>query len=86
MPEPGVPLANNQFPERSSSTHVVEDLIMLKDVTVTIDFPALADLVAYLRSQQQSQVDALTAKVTELTTSLTKATSGLQGSVDANKP
>jgi len=53
-------------------------------VTVNVDFPALADLVSYLRENdaQQKQLGDLTAQVTELTKRLRKSHAGLETAVE----
>lgn len=51
-------------------------------VQVTIDFPALTSLVAYLEGKQQKTIDDLTAEVITLTKSLLDSKTELQGSVD----
>ncbi len=51
-------------------------------VVVRIDFPALADLVQYLKNRQQTELDALAAQVKELTAKLKRSSTELQGSVD----
>ena len=57
----------------------------MRDITITINFPALDALVAYLNNQQQSQVDALAAKVTQLTSTLSQSSTSLQAAEDASK-
>lgn len=49
--------------------------------TVTVNFQALTDLVAYLerQSDQQRQINALAAEVTALTGRLQQSNVGLQG-------
>jgi hypothetical protein len=53
-------------------------------VTVHVDFPALADLVAYLkaRDDQQKQIDVSAAQVEELTKALHQSSMALKGSVE----
>ncbi len=52
-------------------------------IIVRIDFPALDSLIAFLREQnnQQDQIDALAAKVTELTDKLHHSQQPLQGAI-----
>lgn len=51
---------------------------MLTDkIIVRIDFPALADLVSYLRDSQQIKLDALTEEVGKLTQRLKQSSDGL---------
>jgi hypothetical protein len=56
-------------------------------MTVRVDVPALAALVAYLvaRDDSQKKIDALTVQVESLTTGLHQSTADLQQSVDTNK-
>ena len=63
-------------------------IIMLRNINISVSFPALDDLVAYLktRDDQQKQIDALTAQVGELTKGLQQSESALEGSVGANQP
>ena len=63
-------------------------IIMLRNINISVSFPALDDLVAYLktRDDQQKQIDALTAQVGELTKGLQQSESALKGSVGANQP
>lgn len=56
-----------------------------RTITIRVEFPALDALVAYLQDQQQKQLDALTAQVTELTEALKQSTAGLKQAVDQEK-
>lgn len=57
----------------------------MRVITVHIDFPALDNFVAFLRTNEQSQVDAVTAQIVQVTQSLKKSSSALQITEDANK-
>lgn len=46
-----------------------------------VDFPALDNLVAFLRENQQAEVDAITAQVGALTTRLKVSSEGLSQAV-----
>jgi uncharacterized coiled-coil protein SlyX len=50
-------------------------------ITISVDFPALDSLVAYLeaRATQQKQVDALAAQVSQLTQRLRQSEGALDG-------
>lgn len=50
-------------------------------LVISIEFQALSDLVAYLQSQQNTKIDALTAEVAALTTKLQQSSGGLQAAV-----
>lgn len=56
-------------------------------VSVHVDFPALSELVAYLRESttQQKQIDDLTAQVQTLTSGLNQSTTELEKTVQENK-
>lgn len=56
-------------------------------IDVRIDFPALDSLVAYLKEREatQAQVDAMAAKVTELTNRLQSSGTGLDETVKDSK-
>ena len=59
--------------------------MMTPRLLITIDFPALADLVAYLQSTQQKQVDGMAAEVDQLTTRLQSSTADLASAETANQ-
>lgn len=54
-------------------------------LSIRIDFPALSDLVTFLREQNQGKIDALTAQVSDLAERLKTSSSALQATEDANK-
>lgn len=54
-------------------------------LTISIDFPALTEIVNYFVSGQQQKIDALTATVANLTQRLTASTTDLQQEVTENK-
>ena len=65
-----------------------KEVIVKADVTnIRIDLPALSDLVAYLRARddQQAKIDALAARVEQLTTKLSQSSTVLKGSVNPDK-
>ena len=49
---------------------------------VTIEIPALADLVAYLRESDQAHLDAVTATVEGLTARLNQSRTQLQTAIN----
>jgi len=53
-------------------------------VVVRIDFPALDNFVAFMREDEQQQVDAMTAEVRGLTTQL-KTSGDALGKANANE-
>ena len=55
------------------------------NVNVRVDFPALSDLVAFLRENTQQKIDALTTTVEHLTEQLKQSSMGLQGSIEKEK-
>jgi hypothetical protein len=54
-------------------------------ILISVDFPALDALVAYLQSNQQKQIDALAAEVDQLTSRLQTSAAGL-ASAEQPKP
>ncbi len=46
-------------------------------VVIRVDFPALTELIAFLKASEQTKVDAQTARVAKLTERLTKANKSL---------
>lgn len=54
-------------------------------LNIRIDFPALSDLVTFLREQNQGKVDALTAQVSDLAARLKTSSSALKETEDASK-
>jgi hypothetical protein len=55
-----------------------------RSLTLHVDFPALADLVAYLREDrsQQQTIDTLTARVDDATARLQQSALKLQHAID----
>ena len=56
-------------------------------MTIRVEFPALDDLVAFLRERsggttQQAEIDRLTTQVDQLTGRLNQSTEGLRGPVE----
>lgn len=60
-----------------------------RTITFRIDFPALDNLVAYLREngtlQTQQQIDAITDQVRQVTAQLKQSATRLQDDVDTTK-
>jgi hypothetical protein len=58
-----------------------------RQITIHVDFPALADYVAYLREdrQQQQTIDALTARVLDATARLQQSRNKLTSSIEENQ-
>jgi hypothetical protein len=54
---------------------------MITTIHVEVDFPALADLVAYLRDNQQAAIDAATTAVTDATAKLKNSTDALSAAI-----
>jgi predicted RNA-binding protein associated with RNAse of E/G family len=56
-------------------------------VTVTVNIPALADLVAYLRSEQttQAEIDAAAAEVGAVASRLQQSNQGLQAATKSTE-
>ncbi len=54
-------------------------------IVIRVDFPALDNLVTYLRETEQSAVDATAASVGQLTARLKTSADGLQGAVTKEK-
>lgn len=52
----------------------------MRTITVTIEFPALDNLVSYLRENEQARIDAATAQVKKLTAVLEKSQTELKAS------
>lgn len=54
-----------------------------EEITITVNFPALTDLVAYLREQKdlQTQIDSLATLVNSLTVREHTATAALDSAV-----
>ena len=52
-----------------------------KTLTIHVDFPALDNLVAFLRDNQQSKIDATTAAIEQLTTRLGKSGVALENEI-----
>lgn len=50
-----------------------------------VDFPALTELVAFLKASEQPAIDALTTKVGAATQELKQSSNNLQQAVDGNK-
>ena len=46
-------------------------------ITISVEFPALSDLVAYLQGNQQRQIDELTLAIASLSRGLKKSGDGL---------
>jgi hypothetical protein len=55
-------------------------------VIVRVDFPALDNLVVYLKEREQGKIDALTAEVQELTGRLQQSSTTLEGAVEETRP
>lgn len=51
------------------------------DVKVSVAFPALDNLVAYLRENEQPKIDAITAQVGSLTKALKTSGDGLSQAI-----
>jgi chromosome condensin MukBEF ATPase and DNA-binding subunit MukB len=65
----------------------MKDVVVIKidfPSVIRVDFPALTDLVAYLRDQsdQQKKIEALSAQVEELNTKLSQSSTVLEGAVE----
>lgn len=56
----------------------------MRDITITVNIPALSDLVAYLGAKQQAEVDALTKQVAELSARLNATGTRLDTEVHAH--
>lgn len=56
------------------------------NITITIQFPALSALVAYLAGNDAVKIDALRATAELLTKSLSSGATELQNSVEQQKP
>lgn len=54
-------------------------------ITIRVEIPALDRLVSLLEAAQQSEVDALTAKVKQLTGKLSTSQRALQGAIDSEQ-
>lgn len=56
-------------------------------VSIRVDFPALDNLVAYLREQllQQKEIDAITARLNQSTQGLHDSSTALQEAADSVK-
>jgi uncharacterized coiled-coil protein SlyX len=54
-------------------------------LTVRIDVPALDRLVDYLTAKQQTEIDALAARVAQLTQALKQSSTHLEASVENQK-
>jgi len=52
-------------------------------ITVHVDFPALTDLVAWLRGSEQAEIDRLTQQIQEVTDQLKQSASFLKTAVDS---
>ena len=54
-------------------------------LNVTVDIPALSDLVAYLKGRDQAKIDALTATVDAVTKQMADSSTALKASVGEQK-
>lgn len=56
-------------------------------VNVHVEFPALEELVRYLKGRdvQQNQIDALSAQVHQMAEALNQSTTGLQAAVQTQE-
>jgi hypothetical protein len=54
-------------------------------VHVHVDFPALSELVVFLRESNQQPVDALTAKIKTATLALSRSEAALQNAMITNQ-
>ena len=56
----------------------------MRDITITIQIPALSALISYLEGQQQQEIDALTKQVADLTANLKQSSDRLDTQVHAH--
>lgn len=59
--------------------------MMMPRIVVTIEIPAVSELVLFFKGRQQAQIDQLTTKVEELTATLNQSSAELANSVDEVK-